>query len=206
MLIDKRLVSIYNKNINKKEKLKMYDLIIKNALIIDGTGSPAFHSDIAIKDGKIAKIARGLDSANEIIDASGKTVTPGFIDSHSHSDKNILTYPQQLEKIEQGITTSITGQCGTSIAPCPRETENKGIYETMGTFLDAVKNQPQGSNTALLVGHGAIRKAVMGTENREPTTEELKKMKQHLRTAMEHGAIGMSFGLIYNPGMFSKTD
>ncbi len=184
----------------------MYDIIIKNGKIIDGTGSPYFRCDIAIKDGKIVKVARGLDGAKEIIDAEGLTVTPGFIDSHSHSDRNILTYPDQIEKIEQGITTSIAGQCGGSIAPCHRDTEDKGIYETMGKFLDATKQQPQGSNTALLVGHGSIRSAVMGTENREPTAEELERMKDHLRSAMENGATGMSFGLIYNPGMFSKTD
>ena len=95
----------------------MYDLIIKNGKIIDGTGSPCFRADVAIKDGKIAKIGRGLEGASKIIDADGLTVTPGFIDSHSHSDSNILTYPEQIEKIEQGITTSIAGQCGGSIAP-----------------------------------------------------------------------------------------
>ncbi len=184
----------------------MYDIIIKNGKIIDGTGSPYFRSDIAIKDGKIVKVARGLDGAKEIIDAQGLTVTPGFIDSHSHSDRNMLSHPDQIEKIEQGITTSIAGQCGGSIAPCHRDTKDKGIYETMGKFLDATKQQPQGSNTALLVGHGSIRSAVMGTENREPTAEELERMKDHLRSAMENGATGMSFGLIYNPGMFSKTD
>ena len=183
----------------------MYDLIIKNGKIIDGTGSPCFRADVAIKDGKIVKTGRGLEGALKIIDADGLTVTPGFIDSHSHSDSNILTYPEQTEKIEQGITTSIAGQCGGSIAPCPRDKEDKGIYETMGSFLDAVKDKPQGSNTALLVGHGSIRNAVMGTENREPTADELERMKDHLRCAMEHGATGMSFGLIYNPGMFAKT-
>jgi len=184
----------------------MYDIIIKNGKITDGTGSPSFLADIAIKAGVIVKVARGLEGAKETINAKGLTVTPGFIDSHSHSDKNILTYPEQREKIEQGITTSITGQCGGSIAPCPRDTKDKGIYETMGKFLDSVKDNPQGSNTAILVGHGSIRNAVMGTENREPTQEELERMKDHLRCAMEHGATGMSFGLIYNPGMFAKTD
>ena len=117
----------------------MYDLIIKNGKIIDGTGSPCFRADVAIKDGKIVKTGRGLEGALKIIDADGLTVTPGFIDSHSHSDSNILTYPEQTEKIEQGITTSIAGQCGGSIAPCPRDKEDKGIYETMGSFLDAVR-------------------------------------------------------------------
>ena len=88
----------------------MYDIIIKNAKIIDGTGNPYYRSDVAIKDGKIARIGKGLEGAEQVIDATGLTLTPGFIDSHSHVDRHILTYPEQREKIEQGITTSIAGQ------------------------------------------------------------------------------------------------
>ena len=103
----------------------MYDLIIKNGKIINGTGSPSFFSDIAIADGKIVCIGKALSGAKQIIDAKGLTVTPGFIDSHSHSDNAILTYPDMTEKIEQGITTSIAGQCGGSPAPlsCDFNTE-----------------------------------------------------------------------------------
>ena len=97
----------------------MYDLVIKNGNIIDGTGSPGFHADIAIKEGKIAKIARNINDAKKIIDAKGLTVTPGFIDSHSHSDSTLLSHPDQTEKVEQGITTAIGGNCGLSPAPLP---------------------------------------------------------------------------------------
>lgn len=90
----------------------MYDLIIKNGTVINGMGSPSFFADIAIKDGKIVKVMKGIEDAGKLIDASGLTVTPGFIDSHSHSDNAILDYPDMIEKIEQGITTSIAGQCG----------------------------------------------------------------------------------------------
>ncbi|MBQ1208676.1 MAG: amidohydrolase family protein, partial [Lachnospiraceae bacterium] len=88
----------------------MYDLIIKNGFIVDGTGMPSYRADIAIQGGKIVRIGRGLSIAKAEIDATGLTVTPGFIDSHSHSDSTVLTYSDQLEKIEQGITTSIAGQ------------------------------------------------------------------------------------------------
>jgi len=196
----------------------MYDLIIKNGKILDGTGSPVFRADIAIKDGKIARIGRGLTDAAQVIDASGLTVTPGFIDSHSHSDSSILTESTQREKIEQGITTSIGGQCGSSPAPLPRGTTakdarplgsyglNTDICRTMGTFLDIAKDVPLGASIATFAGHSAIRKAVMGIENRAPSAEELEQMKALLRDAIEHGAIGISFGLIYTPSCSAQTD
>jgi N-acyl-D-amino-acid deacylase len=94
-----------------------YDLIIKNGTIVDGVLTPEYVSDIAIKDGRIVKIASGLAGATRVIDARGLTVTPGFFDSHSHSDTMILTYSDQKEKVEQGITTVIGGMCGGSVAP-----------------------------------------------------------------------------------------
>ena len=88
----------------------MFDLLITNGIILDGTGGPSFHADIGIKDGKIMRIGQGLQGALKAIDAAGLTVTPGFIDSHSHSDGVILEFPELIEKIEQGITTSVAGQ------------------------------------------------------------------------------------------------
>ena len=196
----------------------MYDLIIKNGKIIDGTGSPYFRADIGIKEGKIVKIAKNLTGAKEVIDAKGLTVTPGFIDSHSHNDNALLTYPDLKEKIEQGITTSIAGQCGTSPAPLSRDAKEENAYEvgnfgkstevfrTMGTFLEIAKGQSYGSNTMCLIGHGTLRKAVMGMDKREPTKEEMKKMKELLREGMEHGALGMSIGLIYPPSSYSSKE
>ncbi|MBQ9778240.1 MAG: amidohydrolase family protein, partial [Clostridia bacterium] len=97
----------------------MYQLVIKNGIIIDGTGSPSFRADVAIENGRIARIAKGLKGEREI-DATGLTVTPGFIDSHAHNDSMIFTYPEQREKIEQGITTSVAGTCGSTEAPLSR--------------------------------------------------------------------------------------
>ena len=198
----------------------MYDMIIKNGKIVDGSGMPAYLADIAIRDGKIARIGKGLvgGESTKIIDAKGLTVTPGFIDSHSHSDRAVLTFPDQIEKIEQGITTSIAGQCGGSPAPMsrdenPNSTETIGDYgrrveilRTMGSFLHVAKDVPQGANIAILVGHGNLRKAVMGMENRVPTAEELEKMKSLLREGLEAGALGLSFGLIYPPSCYAETD
>ncbi len=195
----------------------MYDIIIKNGTIIDGVLTPEYVSDIAVKDGKIVKIAPDLTGAKQIIDASGLTVTPGFFDSHSHADGNILSYPGLKEKVEQGITTTIGGMCGGSVAPKPymsasdaREIEGFGmtndICRTMENYMAVAKKFPQGSNIALFVGHGNLRRAVLGTANRAATAEELESMKNILREGIEHGAIGLSFGLIYVPGCYSTTE
>lgn len=181
----------------------MYDLIIKNASVLDGTGADAFNSDIAIKDGKIEKLGEGLDGAKNIIDATGLTVSPGWIDSHSHSDNAIRSFPDQREKIEQGITFSITGQCGGSVAPKRLE---DGTLLTMGEFLKKAKDIPQGSSSKVLVGFNNLRRAVIGNENRAVTPEELEAMKELLREAMRGGALGVSYGLIYVPGCYASTE
>ena len=90
----------------------MFDLVIKNGTVIDGSGKAGYLADVAVKDGKIACIGNDISDGKRIIDATGFSVTPGFIDSHSHSDAEILSYPEQREKVEQGITTVIGGQCG----------------------------------------------------------------------------------------------
>ena len=193
----------------------MYDFIIKNGRIIDGTGSPAYWSDLAIKGGKIVRIAKNIIGGKHVIDASGLTVTPGFIDSHSHSDSSILDFPDQVEKIEQGITTSIGGQCGSSKAPISIDHiaydvasygKSTEVYKTMGTFLDIARDIPLGSNLATFVGHCALRNAVIGPYDRAPSKDELEKMAVLLREGMAHGALGVSFGLIYPPSCFAKTD
>ena len=182
----------------------MYDLVIKNGTIIDGTGAAPYQADLAIKEGKIAHIAQSLKctGSTTVIDAAGLTVTPGFIDSHSHSDRSILPYPDQKEKLEQGITVSVTGHCGGSQAP---KRMGDTIYK-MSDFLREASKVPQGSAAVNLVGHGSIRSAVMANENRRPTPEEMEQMKELLRDALESGAIGMSLGLIYVPSCYSETE
>lgn len=195
----------------------MYDLIIKNGTIIDGSGSPSFCGDIAIKNGKISRIAESIDEfAEKIIDAKGLTVTPGFIDSHSHSDDAILEYPEMIEKVEQGITTAIGGQCGDSAAPRRIIPENDREIEGFGKLSDIVKNFtnfvltakriPLGANNMMFVGHSDIRISVIGYENRKATKEELEKMKELVREAMKNGALGLSFGLVYTPSCYADTE
>ena len=197
----------------------MFDLIIKSGRIIDGTGLSAYHADIAISGGKIAKISQYIkDEAREIIDACGLTVTPGFIDSHSHSDKAVFEFPDMIEKIEQGITTAVGGQCGSTLAPISCEInennasmiegfgKNNEVLKTFGTMVKAIENVPLGSNLMSFVGHSALRRAAMGEDNRKPTPEEMNKMKALVTEAIENGAVGVSFGLIYNPSCYADTE
>lgn len=173
----------------------MYDILIINGHILDGTGSPGISAQVAIRDGKITKIARKISGeAATVIDAKGMVITPGFIDSHSHSDKQFFSCPLQTDKIEQGITTSIAGQCGVSV--CGADSAK---------FLEDARSAKLGANMALLIGHSTLRKAVLGMENRVPTCQELEQMKAMLRDAMEQGALGVSFGMIYAPGCFAQT-
>lgn len=188
----------------------MFDFLIKNGTVIDGSGSAGYRADVAITDGKIACIAGCIEGGKEIIDATGLMVTPGFIDAHSHSDMNCLSNPEQTEKGEQGITTSISGQCGQSPYPVRKEDPQgdtlQDRYETFGEFLEKAKNTPQGSNEVIYVGHGRLRRTVIGMEKREPTAAELEEMKALLRDGMEHGALGISFGLVYTPSCYAKKE
>ncbi len=182
----------------------MMDIIIKNGQIIDGTGAEPYVADVGIENGKIVCIGNCTDEAKETIDAKGRVVTPGFIDSHSHADNAVTVFPEQKQKCEQGITTSVAGQCGSSVMP-----HINSQYESNRSaegFFNELDKLPLGTNIATFVGHGTIRYTVMGLADREPTHEEFEKMKQLVRESIRAGAIGVSFGLIYVPGSYSKTD
>ena len=196
----------------------MYDLIIKNASVIDGTGKQAYRADIAVKGGKIARIAAEINEDGRVLDVQGLTVTPGFIDSHSHADEMAMLWPDQMEKIEQGITVSVGGQCGGSLAPVPRDLppekdreipgfgKKSSVCRTMGTALDALAHTPLGAGLAAFVGHKTLRLAVMGPCNRDPDAQELQDMLDLLKEGMAHGAMGVSFGLIYAPSCYAQMD
>ena len=182
----------------------MLDLLIRNASVLDGTGEEAFVASVGIQDGKIVSIGDSEAEAARVIDATGLVLSPGFVDSHSHSDGAMRKYPDQREKIEQGITLSITGQCGGSAAPV-RDKET-GELTTAAAFLREIAQVPQGSSAKMLIGHGSLRRAVVGSEKRAPTEAEMAQMKALLREGMEAGALGLSFGLIYVPGCYATTE
>lgn len=195
----------------------MLDFKIKNVRIVDGTGSPYFHGEVGVKDGKIVEVGWRVDGeAERVIDGRGLILAPGFIDSHSHSDTTWFLDRRGESKLMQGVTTEVTGQCGASAAPygekrraaqMDSDTE-EGVPVTWTTFaeyLDALEKNGVGLNIAPLVGHSAIRASVMGYDRRPPTEAELEEMKKHIVEAMEAGAFGYSSGLIYPPSSYADT-
>ncbi len=171
---------------------KKYDLLITNAKIIDGTGNPWFYGSIAIKDGMIAKIDNiNPGEAYKIIDAKNHIVAPGFIDVHAHTE-SIYKNRKAENFIRMGVTSIITGNCGNSV-----------VFS--GKFLDRVKDEPLALNIGTLIGHNAVRKKVLGLDDVQPTAEQQAEMDRIVENAMMGGAVGMSTGLIYVPGTYSKT-
>lgn len=179
------------------------DLLIKNARVFDGTGNPWFPADIAVRDGRIVAVGRLGGEATRVIDATGKYVSPGFVDIHSHADDGARAsggFRDQNAQIRaapnlvtQGITTVVVNQDGRS--PWPIATQRAQVE----------KNRI-GPNTMLLVGHGAVRTQVMGRDSRRPATaDEIVKMRALVKQALEEGAVGMSAGLEYDPGRWSVT-
>lgn len=200
-----------------------YDLAIKNARVVDGTGSPWFWGDVGVKDGKISYIGKLPENicAGEIIDAAGKVLSPGFIDCHAHSDFLLFKDSIMLSKIKQGVTTQMIGPCGISPAPIKPErvelldkyagfakagAEPEYNWQSFGEFLNVLNKMNLGTNIGAYVGHGTVRLNVMGFDARKPTEEEIVEMKQQVRDAMADGAFGMSTGLIYPPGVYSQPE
>jgi len=200
----------------------MFDLVIKNGLLVDGTGAPRFAADLAVKDGKIVHIGPCDGEAVQELDAQGAVVAPGFIDVHGHSDLFAFADPQRESKLAQGITTEICCQCGMGPAPVGRETYpfHKGYYEsqgapiypgnesflTFGAYLDYMEQLPMGINTAYFIPHGMVRMAVMGLSPAKATAQQLEAMAALVEEGMAAGAIGLSSGLMYAPGSFGDYD
>ena len=194
-----------------------YDLVIRNGHVIDGTGSPWYAGDIAIRGGRIAAIGR-LDgvAARRTLDARGMVVAPGFIDMLGQSELTILVNPHLPSKIFQGITTEITGE-GGSIAPlndqilkADRVTyEHYGIspdWRTYAEYFARLRKQGMGINLASYVGATQVRRMVLGDDNRAPNAAELERMKALVRDAMRDGAIGVSTSLQYAPAPYASTE
>src|SRR5271157_3012488 len=190
-----------------------YDLIIRNGTVVDGSGLPRYRADVGIDGGQIAAIGKVSGSAEEVIDAEGQIVAPGFIDGHTHMDAQVFWDPIGTCSCWHGVTTVVMGNCGFSLAPCAEkdkllvmrnleraedispEAMEAGIkwsWETFPEYLDAVDRTPKGINYAAYMGHSALRTYVMGERafDSEATTEDLQLMRDELRAGIRAGAIG----------------
>ena len=194
-----------------------YDIVIRDGRIVDGTGSPWYAGDVAIRGGRIAAIGHLADApARRIVNARGMVVAPGFIDMLGQSELTILVNPHLPSKIFQGITTEITGE-GGSIAPltdavtqADRVTyQHYGVEPTWRTFREyfaRLRKQGMGINLASYVGATQVRRVVLGDGNRAPTAAELERMKALVRDAMRDGAVGLSTSLQYAPAPYATTE
>jgi N-acyl-D-amino-acid deacylase len=197
--------------------------LIQNGWIVDGSGLARYRSDLVIENEQIVSICVGYGGGafDRIIDAEGLIVAPGFIDTHSHSDLEVMVNPYVEAKIRQGVTTELLGQDGISMAPLPKryispwrknlagldgDSDELGWdYETTGGYLKALEERGVGLNESYLVPHGNVRMEAMGLDNRKPSPEELERMRQIVRREMAAGAFGLSTGLIYMPCAYAET-
>lgn len=201
---------------------KEFDLIIKNAKVYDGSGAPWYFADIAVKNGIISGTGKlNTSLGSQTIDAEGRAVAPGFVDPHTHSDCNCATVPDADAKIVQGVTTEVTGNCGLSLTPVtpervgllrdylkpfiPKEAMPSFEWTRAGELMDIVDRNGYATDLAFLSGHGTVRIAVMGFDDRQPSGEELERMKELFAGEMEDGCVGFSTGLIYPPGCFTEA-
>ena len=198
----------------------MYDLLVKNGRIIDGTGSASYTADVAVAGGEIVAIGKLDGESAKTIDAAGLAVSPGFIDLHTHSDMSFLLDPTAQSKVRQGVTLELAGNCGSSFcAPLIGEAEE--LFKTrasqytdsfditwndFGGYLDAVQSAGPALNLAVQVGHATIRSCVLGLDSRAPSGEELDRMKSLAAESLDAGAMGFSTGLFYAPGNYARLD
>jgi N-acyl-D-amino-acid deacylase len=197
--------------------------LIQNGWIVDGSGQPRYKASLVIDDeliGSIGAVQPG-GAFDRVINAEGMIVAPGFIDTHSHSDLEVMVNPYIEAKIRQGVTTELLGQDGISMAPLPKryispwrknlagldgDSDQLGWdYETTDGYLNALEQKGVGLNESYLVPHGNVRMEAMGLDNRKPTPEELQQMRQIVRREMQSGAFGLSTGLIYIPCAYADT-
>ena len=193
----------------------LYDLVIKNGTVIDGSGLPRYRADVGVRNGRIATIGRIRDNAQEVIDAEGHVVAPGFVDGHTHMDAQVFWDPLGTSSCYHGVTTVVMGNCGFTLAPCAERDKHlvvrnlqraedippaameagiKWTWTTYPEFLDAVEALPKGINYAGYVGHSAIRTFVMGERafDGAATEDDLRAMEHHVRESVRAGAMGFT--------------
>jgi N-acyl-D-aspartate/D-glutamate deacylase len=194
---------------------RRWDVVIRSATIFDGTGGKPFVADLAITDDRIAELGQVGDVGGVEINGEGLALAPGFIDVHSHDDFAVLLTPEMDFKVMQGVTTDVVGNCGMGAAPyvaagaffhaihgdvrVPEWEDYRGYFEVLD-------RNPSSCNVGVLVGHGTLRAAAMGNAPRAPDAGEMAAMRRWLREALDAGALGLSTGLIYEPGRYATTE
>lgn len=196
----------------------MHDLVIANARVVDGTGAASFFGSVAVCAGRIAEVTGGnARKAARTIDVAGQVVAPGFVDVHTHSDFTLPVRPQADAMLRQGVTTQVVGNCGFSPFPVSPETLDEwraassfidgglawGEWDDAASYMEYLQRARPACNVAVLIGHGAVRVAVMGFEERSPTDRERERMRHMIAEALTAGAVGMSTGLTYAPGTYA---
>ncbi|PMR69141.1 N-acyl-D-amino-acid deacylase family protein [Halomonas heilongjiangensis] len=196
-----------------------YDLLIRNARILDGTGDPAFRADVAVRGERIAavgELAGAGAEAETVIDAAGRYLAPGFIDVHTHDDTNVIRTPEMLPKLSQGVTTVVVGNCGISASPVTLAGEvpdpmnllgrvEDFRYPSFAAYAKAVDTAAPSVNVAALVGHTSLRSQVMDDFARPASAAEIATMGRLLRRALDEGALGLSSGLAYRNAFHAPT-
>ncbi|WP_405010576.1 amidohydrolase family protein [Kitasatospora sp. NBC_01539] len=198
----------------------MADLLFRGATVVDGTGAERRRADVTVTDSLVDGIGRGL-TARRTVDADGLVLTPGFVDMHTHSDLALLLTPDQPSRVTQGVTCEVLGQDGLSYAPVDDTTlgalrrqiagwngDPPGLdwsWRTVGGYLDRL-DEGIGVNACYLVPHGSVRMLAMGWDDRPPTPSELDRMRELVAAGLREGAVGLSSGLSYTPGMYAGTD
>jgi len=192
-----------------------YDWIFRDAEIYDGTGAPPAVGDVAVQGDRIAEVGRVTGETRQVIDATGLALAPGFIDVHTHDDFAAVLHPDMAFKTLGGVTTSIVGNCGMGAAPYAAATVLARSFHPRATlpawegyagYLALLDAAPPALNVAALIGHGTVRLSVMGRKAERPSASEMSRMKDAVHEGLDAGAIGLSTGLIYEPGRHADTE
>ena len=194
---------------------EQYDVVIRGGTVYDGTGAPGLAADVALRGDRIAAIGTVDGRGRDEIDARGLAVAPGFIDVHSHDDYAVLLEPEMPFKVLQGVTSDVVGNCGSGVIPFEmglkrfrriHPNADPKPFDGFAGYLARVDDTRPSCNVAVLMGHGSLRRGAMGDEPRAPRADELDRMKAWVQEGVAAGAVGLSTGLIYEPGRYARTE